>query len=187
VNNNKARCGVATLTGDNMKSFVQRLVDKLIEHAMRTPYFHLPGYMDRYWLVKPRWWTLGCSIRVHHILRSDEDRVLHDHPWPFATVILRGGYFEDRPIFTEPPDWIVPEPTTTTFYGPGSILVRRSTSRHRLVLPRWKDAWTLFMMGPRRQVWGFYTPHGKIAWDEYLAAPDAMYQRDHIALHRGAH
>jgi hypothetical protein len=123
---------------------------------------------------------------VHHILRSDEDRELHDHPWPFVSVILRGGYLEERPIFDEPPQWVTPEPTASTWHGPGSVLIRRASSRHRLVLPRWKTAWTLFFMGPRLQVWGFYTSDGKVLWDEYLAAPDAMYQREQLALHRGA-
>ena len=97
-----------------MKSLVQRLIAALIDRAMRTPYFHLPGYMDRYWLMKPSKWTLGCSVRIHHILSSDSDRVLHDHPWPFVTMILRGGYFEDRPLFNDPPSWIIPHVARTT-------------------------------------------------------------------------
>jgi hypothetical protein len=176
-----------------VKRLLSYLVDRLIARAKRTPYFHLPGHMERYWLLKPRWWTLGCSIRVHHILRSDSDRVLHDHPWPFMTVILRGGYLEERPLFKTPPELLMKrmallgvEPTVTTMHRPGSVLFRAATSRHRLVIPRWKTAWTLFFMGPRLQEWGFYTPEGKVPWGDYLASADATYQREQIAVHRGA-
>jgi hypothetical protein len=37
------------------------------------------------------------GIKLHHILRSDEDRDCHDHPWSFLSIILAGGYFEHRP------------------------------------------------------------------------------------------
>lgn len=30
------------------------LVDRLIAHAAKTPYFNIPGYMDRDWLLPPR-------------------------------------------------------------------------------------------------------------------------------------
>lgn len=46
------------------------LIDKLIERAKRTPYFHLEGYMERYWLIKPnpkRWFFKDFSIRIHRI------------------------------------------------------------------------------------------------------------------------
>ena len=44
-------------------------------------------YLIRYTLIECRWF----SIKVHHILRSDEDRCEHDHPWPFVSLILTGG------------------------------------------------------------------------------------------------
>jgi hypothetical protein len=169
-----------------MKRLFRALVDRLIAHARRTPYFHLPGYMERYWVLKPRWWTLGCSIRVHHILRSDEDRALHDHPWPFVTIILRGGYYEERPLLARHPAWVDHEPTRTQRHGVGSILVRRARSRHRLHLVRNSTTWTLFFMGPRLQQWGFYTCKGKVHWSKYLPHEDAAYQAEQLAVHRGA-
>jgi hypothetical protein len=38
------------------------------------------------------------GIKLHHILRSDEDRDLHDHPWSFLSVILWGGYWEHTAV-----------------------------------------------------------------------------------------
>lgn len=37
------------------------------------------------------------SIKIHHILLSDDD-CQHDHPWSFISVILWGGYTEHRTI-----------------------------------------------------------------------------------------
>lgn len=84
----------------------------LVWLAYRRPYWHIRSdngldvYMRRYWLFnpykdslnrdvpdyRPRW----PSIRLHYILRGDADRHLHDHPWCARTIILRGGYVEER-------------------------------------------------------------------------------------------
>jgi hypothetical protein len=187
------------------------LADRIIARAQRTPYFHLDGYMNRWWLfrigrgpvdysghVMPRW--LGG--RVHQILRSDSDRHSHCHPWPYLTIILRGGYWEEREF---PPGvdrwkaacraagwasevkrhWLYGDNgagyvyRTTRWHGPGSILFRRSSDRHRLILrseypsmqygtaPVELPAWTLFVTGPKRKSWFFYTADGPIPWRQY--------------------
>lgn len=176
------------------------LVERLISRALAAPYFHLHArdgalYMARYWLVKPRWWTLGCGARIHAICRPDTDRHLHDHPWAFLTVVLKGGYFEHRPLYESFPAYNETEPTLTRWHGPGSILLRRASARHRLDLARawrervsvlersWQPAWTLFIFGPRVQTWGFYTATGKVAWDEYLPSDEAAYQHSEGAHH----
>ena len=151
------------------------LADRLIQRAMRTPYTHLTGYMERYWLFRLGRRGGGQSgpypligARVHHILRSDHGRDFHDHPWPYLTIILRGGYYEVRPLFDEL-GLLVGE--TRTWYGPGNVLLRRAGSWHRLELPAGKTAWTLFCTGPKTQPWGFLTPKGKVYWREYLRVP----------------
>ena len=50
-------------------------------------------YMVRYFISKPNTKAKG-RIYLHHFLRSDHDRALHDHPWNFVSIILRGGYWE---------------------------------------------------------------------------------------------
>lgn len=155
-----------------------RLVDRLIERAKRTPYtpiFDDDGslYMERFWLARigksggvstagepyPRY-----AARIHHICRSDRDRHPHDHPWSYLTVILRGGYFEVRPILRDG----VQVGEHTQWHGPGSILLRPAHSWHRLVLPPGETAWTLFCTGPNAQEWGFLTEAGKVHWRKYL-------------------
>lgn len=128
-------------------------VDALVRHAARRPYLHLDGYMERFWVFR----TPVLSARVHRILRSDHDRDLHDHPWHYATVILRGGYYE---VTQRGRRW----------YGPGSVLVRRATHLHRLVVPSGGTATTLFLHARKRRTWGFRTDAGWVDWRRYVAA-----------------
>lgn len=81
----------------------------------RRPYFDLPGYMLRGWVLGYRsaernagnplwhgkaggrlhaWLTSKVAIRAHTILRSDHDRALHDHPADSISIVLDGGYWE---------------------------------------------------------------------------------------------
>ncbi len=151
------------------------IADAIIRRAMRTPYTHLAGYMERFWFL--RIGSLGegesgpypyIGARVHHILRSDNDRHFHDHPWPFVTIILRGGYFEQRPTLNARGQVIG---ITETWHGPGSVLFRRARDLHKLVLPAGRTAWTLFCTGPKSQTWGFLVDGRKVPWREYVG-PD---------------
>jgi hypothetical protein len=119
----------------------------------RQPYLHLEGYMERFWIFRTRW----LSARLHRILRSDHDRDLHDHPWDYATVILRGGY------------WEVTE-AGKRWYGPGSILLRRASHLHRLILPPGAPTTTLFLHRKKRREWGFRTDAGWVHWRHYTEA-----------------
>ncbi|MUL47579.1 hypothetical protein FZI85_25020 [Mycobacterium sp. CBMA293] len=46
----------------------------------------------RRWYVIPR--NPVLNVYIHQFLRSDDDRALHDHPWWFVSLILKGGYTE---------------------------------------------------------------------------------------------
>lgn len=108
-------------------------------------------YLVRWRLI----WTRWFSLYVHHILRSDEDRELHDHPWSFLTFIVSGGYTEITP-------------KGATFQRPGQLLHRPAPWPHRLVLDN--PAWTIVFVGPRKRRWGFHTPTGWIHWKLFLKA-----------------
>ena len=178
------------------------LVDYLIRRAKRTPYFDLPGYMRRNWLVPynveikrrvaapdltekfgipsfrvytdgtgPVTWRrpiarllqlCGIAVRVHEILRSDDGRDPHDHPWGYVTVILKGGYFETR--YDDKGEFV-----SRKWHGPGSILYRPAGSWHRLDLPNGMVTTTLFITGRKVQSWGFNVNGVKVPYYEYLA------------------
>jgi hypothetical protein len=112
-------------------------------------------YMVR-WYVIPR--NPVVNVYVHKFLRSDDDRALHDHPWWFVSLMLRGRYDE----VTE---------SGVKRRRAGSIAYRPAEWRHRVRLLRvrgprlhpdmtpstWEEpCWTLIVTGPRRRTWGFW-------------------------------
>jgi len=123
-------------------------------------------YLIRYSLFSCRLF----AVKVHHILMSD-DACLHSHPWPFISIILRGGYTEQRFVNTPPKQynaWLSNRRRKThTWYRAGSFLWRPKDSVHRLVLPKGKTAWTLVITFKKVQDWGFFTPKGFVNWKEY--------------------
>jgi hypothetical protein len=174
---------------------LQRLVDLLIHRAMWTPYHHLDGYMERWWLFggsdparderAPRergwrgskldaWVGRFLACRIHNVLRSDNDRHMHDHRWASLSIVLRGGYYEVTPRDQAQHPRDDRREFERRWRGPGSVIFRRhSTSRHRLDVPEGKTCWTLFLMIGKPQDWGFYTEHGRVVasrHDEYKAA-----------------
>jgi hypothetical protein len=162
------------LLGRAVDRAITAMPEWIIRRAMRTPYVHLAGYMERFWLIRIGRRGGGESgpypligARVHHILRSDSDRVFHDHPWPYLTIILRGGYWEVRPVLVDN----VVSYTVRTWHGAGSVLLRRANSWHRLELPEGQTAWTLFCTGPKVQHWGFLVGRHKVGWRKYLGVP----------------
>lgn len=170
------------LLGRAIDRAVASLPGRIIARSLRTPYTHLPGYMERYWFLRIGRRGGGQSghypligARVHHILRSDSGRDYHDHPWPFVTIILRGGYWEWRPVL-DAAGFIIDE--QCRWYGPGSVIVRRAGTWHRLVLPAGQTAWTLFCTGPKSQGWGFLVGNRKVAWREYLGVPPGVGVED---------
>jgi hypothetical protein len=49
----------------------------------------------RYYLLfkkRPRWFPF--NILIHHILDDDHGVGLHNHPFPYITIIISGGYWE---------------------------------------------------------------------------------------------
>ena len=111
-------------------------------------------YMHR-WIAQTPWFTL----RVHHILRSDESRALHDHPWDFVSLLVSGGYTEiteriERFETDEGPIWkpVVYE----TRWPRWSLVMHEAEDAHRLVID--EPVWTLVLTGPKVRRWGFWIP-----------------------------
>lgn len=142
------------------------MLEQLIEQAKQTPYFHLDGYMERYWLYPFQ--EGRVNTRIHHILRSDSDRHFHDHPWPSTSVILKGGYWEILPLDQNQPPELDEEFRKYHWRAEGDIITREAKHRHAIELPKGQTAWSMFIMGNMEQQWGFYLPEGKQYWREYL-------------------
>jgi hypothetical protein len=127
-------------------------------------------YLDR--------WGFGCSrggIYLHRMEAPDPGLDLHDHPWAFLSLVLAGGYTEERCAarvareVAETDDW----------KGSGvrgdvqhrsrwSIRRLRLDECHRVTrLDADRTCWTIVLRGPRRRIWGFYTPDGFVDEDTY--------------------
>ena len=120
-------------------------------------------YLERYYLFFKNRKHFPFNIFLHKFLKSDPDDV-HDHPWPYATIILKGGYYEWTPVFDNG-DKIG---EICTWRGPGHFRTCQATSYHRIELDPEIECWTLFMPGPQKREWGFLVNNQWIHNDKYL-------------------
>lgn len=145
------------------------LSDEIIEEAKKTPYFHLEGYMMRWWLFNPynfdmssevkrheREMDLFPSVRVHHILRKDDDRHLHDHPWDARTIILKGWYKELK------------EDGVEYLRKKGDTNPIKFGEYHRITEVSEGGVYTLFFTWKYMGTWGFLVDGVKVPWRKYL-------------------
>jgi hypothetical protein len=123
-------------------------------------------YLLRWHIFKSERWP---SLYVHKMLRDDEGRALHDHRSWNVSIVLAGGYWEVVPMVQELPA----SPTWRRWRGPGSIIFRKATAAHRLMLPRdGSRSWSLFITGPTQRVWGFHCAWGFRPWFEFVSKDD---------------
>jgi hypothetical protein len=110
-------------------------------------------YLERYYLFLKERNKFPFNVFLHKFLKGDPDDV-HDHPWPYVTVILKGGYWEWIPkINTLGQKW----GEYRVWRGPGHFRKCEPTDYHRIELEPGVTAWTLFMPGPHKREWGFLT------------------------------
>ena len=121
-------------------------------------------YLERYYIFLKDRKYFPFNVFIHKFLKSDPDDV-HDHPWPYATLILKGGYYEWTPIFDREGKKIA---ETCKWRGPGHFRTCSATSYHRIELDPNVTAWTMFMPGPQTREWGFLVNNKWIHNNEYL-------------------
>jgi len=112
-------------------------------------------YLERYYLFLKDRQRFPFNIFIHKFLKSDPDD-LHDHPWGYATFILRGGYWEHTP-------------QGKFWRGAGHFRVCTANSLHRIELEPEVTAWTMFIPFAQTRAWGFVHNGEWIDSDQYLA------------------
>lgn len=112
-------------------------------------------YMRRWWVI-PR--NRFFNIYLHNIVRSDDPRALHDHPWWNLSILLKGKYLEHTPA-------------GSYVRTRGAMVLRKATAAHRIELIG-DSTWSLFLTGPVIRKWGFICPQGWRYWKEF-AKPTA--------------
>lgn len=113
-------------------------------------------YLTRYYLHKED----ELKIYVHQFHRSDQDRDMHCHPWPFTSVILAGGYTEYVP-------------GASRVCVPGDVVRRKAEDCHRVELFQDADGkeietWTMVYVGKKCRDWGFHTDKGWVFHRDYF-------------------
>lgn len=156
------------------------IANYLIQRAQRTPYTHIYGrhnnnlYMERWWLFNPYpaagnytrkgWRNWLPSIRVHHIVREDDDGHLHDHPWDARTIILKGWYVEEVRTF-----WLY---LLRKRRQAGDTAPIRFEQYHRIDEVSDGGVWTLFFTWRHLGEWGFLVDGNKVPWRTYLGVEE---------------
>lgn len=105
----------------------------------------------------------GGYVYLHRFMRSDADQELHNHPWSATSLILAGGYREERR------DARVVTGVAWQDYRPGDVNIIAPDTFHRVDLLE-HDCWTLCTVGPRVQDWGFWDRHSGAftQWEEFV-------------------
>lgn len=162
--------GHAPACSPSSPALLVRLLDWLLPHKNIVNCAR-QLYLRRWYLFRCRWF----AIFLHNFVRSDEDRALRDHPWPFLVIPIWRGYREhnDRPcgcwICSNYPIRLPNVSRVLPFLG---TRFRRATYRHRVELltddgGNELPAWSLFVRFKEYRMWGFWMPEGFIAWNVF--------------------
>lgn len=126
------------------------------------PHSIMPSASDPYllrWFLLPR--NKVVNVYLHKWMHSDDDRAMHDHPWWFLSLILKGNYTE-----------VTPEGAFKR--RAGTIAYRPATWRHQVELEKDEEekfatAWSVIVTGPVKRNWGFWCGTRFVAWEDFTA------------------
>lgn len=121
-------------------------------------------YLTRWRLIETPWF----GLYLHRIGTPDSRPTLHDHPWNFTALVLRGGYIERR---MDPKTREVNERHRVRW-----VNRMRTHDAHAITRLFRVPTWTLVLIGPRRRVWGYVEPSpfgidGEWIWTPFNTHP----------------
>jgi hypothetical protein len=144
---------------------IKRLMQRLGRHRVIMDRQSNEPLLERYYVFLKDRKRFPFNVFIHKFLKSDPDDV-HDHPWPYATLILRGGYYEWIPNFDSQGRKFS---ETRKWRGPGHFRICGANSYHRIELDPNVTCWSMFMPGPQQRQWGFLVNNKWIESEQYLA------------------
>ena len=166
----------------------RHLAEAIIRRVTRRPPDVIIGGADapylRRWHILPR--NRIFNLYLHHFLRDDDDRALHDHPWAWCSLVLAGGYYEHT---------IAAGGIHHRRWRPaGSLAISGPRRAHRIELHKHPQhmldfysvmggrgrerlppvtCFTLFATGPTVRAWGFHCPkRGWVPWQQFTDPAD---------------
>lgn len=98
------------------------------------------------------------NLYLHRYHRGDADEP-HDHPWPNASLLVRGWY---RESIYDLDSNLLGDITRV----PGDVVLRSANSIHA-ILETSDNCLSLFATFPKCREWGFWTADGFIPWREF--------------------
>ena len=142
------------------------------------------GYPECPYLVRWTFLFFGYSVRIHHWIKSDDDRFFHDHSANLLSIVLKGKYWNVKPWENDknPSDLVqvikyrdsegfeigglgenrkfcyvegIFNSWKNFLHMRNSIWFSKAEDRHYLSIPK-EGAWTLMFEGRPRHKWGFY-------------------------------
>lgn len=130
----------------------------------------MSDHFDKYHIGKPGIWSgPGFEIAVerpgvfHHFSAADgPDADYHNHPWPFRSTILVGGYLEEVVI----PIWTGIDIAKVARIVGDEFEVKAETV-HRIIRLCGQECWTFIEPGEFVQQSGFFRFDGKEARHRY--------------------
>lgn len=142
-----------------------------MEKRLVVPNYDGDGnYLTRWRLFSTPW----GGLYLHRMDGPDPRTTLHDHPWRFLSLVLRGGYVERR---LDPVTMNVNERHRVRRFNRMGL-----HDAHAIVRLLKVPTWTLLLVGPRRRTWGYLEPETSInsqrtvrrwAWTEFDKHPHA--------------
>jgi hypothetical protein len=149
----------------------RKAAPELLQDAARVELHGVSGpYMRRYDLGDD---PSGAHCYVHEILRADEDSDLHSHPWDFVTMVLVGGYEEERVAKGYADKARLFFPRRLIVRKPGSVYAMRAEHEyHRISQVFGGTSWSLVFTSPKRSSWDFWDlqRNEKTPWRDRLQA-----------------
>lgn len=113
------------------------------------------NYLTRWRVVQTPWF----AVCLHRFDGPDPRPTLHDHPWPFLSIVLRGGYQE------------VTSYTLPLGHSVEHVNVKQATDLHYIRRLHRTPTWTLMLVGRRRRTWGYRDRDG--TWTPFDEHPHA--------------
>lgn len=119
-------------------------------------------YIRRLHVLKTPWF----AICLHWILKPDAEPYVHDHPVTFLSLILRGGYCEERQQVWSGYAQRDEVRTTHRTHRWFNFIRASKGDRHRIthVFPK---TLTVCFMGPKTREWGFWIDGKWVYWKDY--------------------
>lgn len=143
--------------------WLARRLERSLVHGVarrRPPDFVIGDNPDDPYLR--RWWVIPrnrfFNVYLHQFLKDDDDRAMHDHPWPSLSLAISGSMVEK---------YLHKGTERERYVIAGDIVPRGGRFAHRMIVLT--PSWTLFITGPVYREWGFLCARGWVHWRQFTS------------------